>query len=178
MFRVCLTPLILILLVGGACQLRAQSSISLSVDLRDAPRKLLHTTEILPVRPGPLTLAFPEWIRNEHVPAPLTQQAGVFFTARNGEGANVQPIRWTRDPIDLYLYRVTIPTGVRSIEVRFDFITSDKDGGTPSSFTPTADPIRELPISPSRRRSSCQAVGIRPPRSKLWRGQWSRPVRS
>jgi predicted metalloprotease with PDZ domain len=129
MFRVRLTPLILILLVGGACQLRAQSSISLSVDLRDAPRKLLHTTEILPVRPGPLTLAFPEWIRNEHVPAPLTQQAGVFFTARNGEGANVQPIRWTRDPIDLYLYRVTIPTGVRSIEVRFDFITSDKDGG-------------------------------------------------
>jgi predicted metalloprotease with PDZ domain len=129
MFRVRLAPLILFLLMGAACQLRAQSSISLSVDLRDAPRKLLHTTEILPVQPGRLTLAFPEWIRNEHVPAPLTQQVGVFITVRNGDGVNGQPIRWTRDPINLYLYRVTIPAGVRSIEVRFDYITSDKDGG-------------------------------------------------
>jgi len=133
MFRVRLTPLILVLLVGGACQLRAQSSIDLSVDLRDAPRKLLHTTEILFVEPGPLTLAFPEWIRNEHVPAPLTQQAGVFITARNSDGTNGQPIRWTRDPIDLYLYRMIIPTGVRSIEVKFDFITSDKEGGAHAS---------------------------------------------
>jgi predicted metalloprotease with PDZ domain len=127
MFRVRLTPLILILLMGGTLQLQAQSSISLSVDLRDAPRKLLHSTEILAVKPGPLTLAFPEWIRNEHVPAPLTQQVGIFITARNGSVAG-QPIRWTRDPIDLYLYRMTIPAGVRSIEVKFDFITSDKDG--------------------------------------------------
>ena len=79
MFCVRLTPLILVLLVGGACQLRAQSSINLSVDLRDAPRKLLHTTEILPVQPGPLTLAFPEWIRNEHEPAPLTHQVDLFI---------------------------------------------------------------------------------------------------
>ena len=128
MFRVRFTPLILVVAAGGACQLRAQSSISLSVDLRDAPRKLLHATEILPVQPGPLTLAFPEWIRNEHEPAPLTQQVGLFITARKGDGTNGQPIRWTRDPLDLYLYRVTIPAGVRSIEVRFDFITSDKDG--------------------------------------------------
>ena len=133
MLRVRLTPLIFVLLLGGAGQLRAQASINLSVDLRDAPRKLLHTTEILPVEPGPLTLAFPEWIRNEHEPAPLTQQVGVFITARNGDGANGQPIRWTRDPLDLYLYRVIIPAGVRSIEVKFDFITSDIGGARASS---------------------------------------------
>jgi hypothetical protein len=40
--------------------------ISLSVDLRDAPRKLLHATEIIPVRPGAMTLAYPKWIGNEH----------------------------------------------------------------------------------------------------------------
>ena len=34
--------------------------ISLSVDLRDAPRKLLHATEIIPVRPGAMTLAYPK----------------------------------------------------------------------------------------------------------------------
>jgi predicted metalloprotease with PDZ domain len=128
MFHVRLKPLFLSLLVVSACQSRAQLPLSLSVDLRDAPRKLLHATEILPVQDGPLTLAFPEWIRNEHEPAPLTQQVGLFIKARDGSGVVGQALSWKRDSLDPYLYHVTIPNGVRSIEVRFDFITSDKNG--------------------------------------------------
>jgi hypothetical protein len=86
MFHARLKPLYLSLLVLSACQLRAQLPLNLSVDLRDAPRKLLHATEILSVQDGPLTLAFPEWIRNEHVPAPLTQQVGLFIKAHDGSG--------------------------------------------------------------------------------------------
>ena len=133
MFHVRLMSLFLSLLVVSACQSRAQLPLSLSVDLRDAPRKLLHATEIFPVQKGPLTLAFPEWIRNEHEPAPLTQQVGLFIEAFDGSGAAGEALSWKRDPLDLYLYHVTIPNGVRSIEVRFDFITSDKGGGTLAS---------------------------------------------
>ncbi len=133
MFSVCLKPLFLSLLVVSACQSRAQSPFTLSVDLRDAPRKLLHATEILPVQNGPLTLAFPEWIRNEHQPAPLTQQVGLFIRAVDGRGSAGEALSWKRDPLDLYLYHVTIPNGVRSIEVKFDFITSDKGGGALAS---------------------------------------------
>ena len=47
----------------------AQSTpITLSVDLTDAPRKILHATETIPVQPGPLTLVYPEWIPGEHGP--------------------------------------------------------------------------------------------------------------
>ncbi len=133
MFHVSLKPLFLSLLVVSTCQSRAQSPLSLSVDLRDAPRKLLHATEILPVQNGPLTLAFPEWIRNKHEPAPLTQQVGVFIKAFDGSGAASEALSWKRDPLDLYLYHETIPNGVRSIEVRFDFITSDKGGNALAS---------------------------------------------
>jgi predicted metalloprotease with PDZ domain len=129
-FHVRLKPLFLSLLVVSACQSRAQLPLSLSVDLRDAPRKLLHATEIIPVQNGPLTLAFPEWIRNEHEPTPLTQQVGLFIKAFDGSGAVGEALSWKRDPLDLYLFHLTIPNGVRSIEVRFDFITSDK-GGAP-----------------------------------------------
>jgi predicted metalloprotease with PDZ domain len=80
-----------------------------------------------------LTLAFPEWISNEHAPAPLTQQVGLFVRAVDGSGAARETLSWKRDPLDLYLYHVTIPNGVRSIEVRFDFITSDKGGGALAS---------------------------------------------
>jgi predicted metalloprotease with PDZ domain len=133
MFRVHLRPLFLSLVVVSACQSRAQLPRSLSVDLRDAPRKLLHATEILSVQNGPLTLAFPEWIRNEHEPAPLTQQVGLFINALDGNRVVGQALSWKRDPLELYLYHVTIPNGVRSIEVRFDFITSDKGGGALAS---------------------------------------------
>lgn len=75
-----------------------------------------------------MTLVFPEWIRNEHEPAPLTQQVGLFIKARDGSGVVGQPLSWKRDPLDPYLYHLTVPNGVRSIEVRFDFITADKNG--------------------------------------------------
>ena len=129
MFHARLKPLYLALLLLSACPLRAQLPLSLSVDLRDAPRKLLHATEILSVQDGPLTLAFPEWIRNEHEPAPLTQQVGLFIKTLDSSGVVGQALSWKRDPLDPYLYHVTIPNGVRSIEVRFDFVTSDKGGG-------------------------------------------------
>lgn len=133
MFHARLKPLYLALLLLIACQLQAQSPLSLSVDLRDAPRKLLHATEILPVHEGPLTLAFPEWIRNEHEPAPLSQQVGLFIKDRYANGVVGQPISWNRDPLDPYLYHLAIPNGVHSIVVRFDFITSDKNGDARAS---------------------------------------------
>jgi hypothetical protein len=49
------------------CQ-RPIRPITLSVDLTDAPRKILHATETIPVQPGLLTLVYPEWIPGEHGP--------------------------------------------------------------------------------------------------------------
>ena len=129
MFRLRFATLILCLVVSCICKLSAQSAITLSVDLRDAPRKLLHAKEILAVEPGPLTLAFPQWIGNEHTSAPLTQQVGVFMKALSGDGGGGRPMRWTRDPMNFYLYRINVPERTRAIEITFDFITSDKDGG-------------------------------------------------
>jgi predicted metalloprotease with PDZ domain len=106
----------------------SQEPITLSVDLRDAPRKLLHATEIIPVRPGPMTLAYPKWLGNEHEPGPIAQQAGLFITAHHDGLPTAIRIPWERDPIDLYLYHITVPRGITSIEVKTDFITSAIDG--------------------------------------------------
>lgn len=102
----------------------AKPPILLKVDLRDAPRKLLHATEIIPVEPGPMTLAYPQWIPAVHQAGPIDQQAGLFITARRMGSAETTPIRWQRDPVQLYLYHMVVPKGARSIEVNFDFITS------------------------------------------------------
>ncbi|NGZ85342.1 M61 family metallopeptidase [Duganella aceris] len=99
--------------------------ITLSVDLRDAPRKLYHATEIIPVQAGPLTLAYPKWLPSEHAPGPIANQAGLFISSHGGAE---QSIRWTRDPLDPYLYHLTVPPGVSALRVRSDFITSDSGG--------------------------------------------------
>lgn len=93
--------------------------ITLQVDLRDAPRKLIHVVETIAVRPGPLTLAYPQWLPAEHAPGPIQQHTGLFITG------NGRAIRWERDPRDVYLYHLDIPADVRSIAIRSDFIASD-----------------------------------------------------
>ncbi len=120
--RFCSIALPALALVSGIAA--AQTPITLSVDLRDAPKKVIHATETIPVTPGELTLVYPEWIPGEHMPSgPINNQAGLFISA------NGQPIRWERDPVEMFSYHVTVPSGVTSLDVKMDFITAATGGG-------------------------------------------------
>ena len=105
-------------LAAGAALASAQSPIQLSVDLTDAPRKLLHATEILPVQPGLMTLVYPEWIPGEHGPTgPIVNQAGFIITTPTGA-----PVKWERDLVDMYSFHITVPAGVTELHIKMDFI--------------------------------------------------------
>ncbi len=120
--RFCSIALSALALVSGMAA--AQTPITLSVDLRDAPKKVIHAAETIPVTPGELTLVYPEWIPGEHVPSgPINNQAGLFISA------NGQPVRWERDPVEMFSYHVTVPSGVTSLDVKMDFITAATGGG-------------------------------------------------
>jgi predicted metalloprotease with PDZ domain len=112
----------------------AQSApITLSVDLTDAPRKILHATETIPVQPGPLTLVYPEWIPGEHGPTgPIINQAGFVITTPSG-----QPVKWERDLVDMYSYHVTVPAGTTQLNVKMDFLATGganfTEGGSTSA---------------------------------------------
>ena len=92
--------------------------ITLSVDLTDAPRKILHAVEVMPVTPGPLTVVYPKWIPGEHGPTgPVENMAGFLITA------NGQPLTWVRDSVDMFAFHVTVPQGVTQLEMKIDFLT-------------------------------------------------------
>ena len=112
--------------VVGSMVASAQGTpITLSVDLRDAPQKLLHATETIPVTPGAMTLVFPKWIPGEHGPTgPIDNQAGLHIMGDGG-----QEVRWERDPVDMYSYHITVPAGVSTLTVKMDFITAATGGG-------------------------------------------------
>src|SRR6201992_2654700 len=103
MFCAALTIAVLL----SPCLVSAQTPITLAADLTDAPRKILHSTETLPVQPGPMTLVYPEWIPGEHGPTgPLVNQAGFIITTPSG-----QPVKWERDLVDMYSFHITVPQG-------------------------------------------------------------------
>src|SRR6202042_2343722 len=114
--RFCRFFLLAALASGSAAS--AQTPITLSVDLTDAPRKLLRATETIPVAPGPMTLVYPEWIPGEHGPTgPIINPTGIIITTPKGER-----VKWERDSVDMFSYHITVPAGVNSLNIKLDFV--------------------------------------------------------
>ena len=110
------------LLFAAALSLPAQTAsnpIHLTVDLTEAPRKILHAHMTIPVSPGPLTLLYPKWIPGEHMPdGPIDDLAGLFITA------NGQQLSWVRDDVNMYAIHLTVPEGVTELDVKDDFLAT------------------------------------------------------
>ncbi|MFZ0273193.1 MAG: M61 family peptidase [Acidobacteriaceae bacterium] len=115
------------LLFAAAVSLNAQTGanpIKITVDLTDAPRKILHAHMTIPVSPGPVTLLYARWIPGEHMPdGPIDNLAGLFITA------NGQPLAWVRDDVNMYTVRVTVPEGVTQLDVKDDFLATAAASG-------------------------------------------------
>jgi predicted metalloprotease with PDZ domain len=110
--------------VGSSVAVAQRAPITLSVDLTDAPRKILHATEVMPVTAGSLTVVYPKWIPGEHGPTgPIENMAGFFITA------NGQPVKWERDKVDMFAYHLTVPQGVTKLEMKIDFLASSSLSG-------------------------------------------------
>src|SRR5258705_4112204 len=55
--------------------------VIISIDVTEAPRKILHARLTIPTKPGPLTLVYPKWIPGEHgSTGSITDLAGLKFT--------------------------------------------------------------------------------------------------
>src|SRR5436190_875227 len=116
-----------------AAQSRVTGVITLAVDARETPRKLLHARETLNVTPGALTLVYPKWLPGEHAPdGPIDDLVGLKFTA----GGKTVP--WRRDPVDQFAFHLDIPPGVSTLDAAFDFLSAIGQGGFSSASSETA----------------------------------------
>jgi predicted metalloprotease with PDZ domain len=99
----------------------AQSQpIVLVVDTTDTPvTSIVHVRETVPVQAGPFALAYPRWVPGEHGPnGPIANLAGLTVT---GGGKTID---WTRDADDMNEFHVTVPAGVASLELAYDYLGS------------------------------------------------------
>ena len=94
-----------------------EAAITLNVDATQAADKIIRTQEVIPVRPGPLTLYYPKWIPGEHEPSgPVGNVTGLKFTA------NGKTIPWRRDLLDVFTFHVDVPEGADSLEADFEYM--------------------------------------------------------
>jgi predicted metalloprotease with PDZ domain len=120
---------------AAAATSAATPAIRLQVDARDVTRGIQHAHLLIPVHPGPLTLAYPKWIPGEHAAdGPLTQVVALQVSA----GGRTVP--WRRDPLDAFLLRVEVPRGAEVLEVQFDYLSPPKAFGDGYGRTPNVSP--------------------------------------
>jgi predicted metalloprotease with PDZ domain len=118
--------------VGAARPLAAAGEITLRVDAREAPGKLLHAKLSIPAKPGPLTLVYPKWLPGEHGPTgPITDLVGLEFSSGG------KTLTWSRDGVDMYAFHLDVPAGAESVDVALDFLSPTSEAGFTSAASAT-----------------------------------------
>jgi len=107
--------------------------IKIAVDARQAPQKILHSHLQFPVKPGPLTLYYPQWIPGEHMPdGPIIDLGGLKFQAGG------KTIPWRRDLVDMFAFHLEIPPGATSLDADLDFLLNAPASGFSAGASATA----------------------------------------
>ncbi len=92
------------------------TSLSLTVDARDAARRLLHSELTMPVHPGRLSLVYPRWaIPTYEAPRSIINDIVDLKFIANGK-----QLAWQRDPLDMFVFRLMVPKGVTELTVTMD----------------------------------------------------------
>ncbi len=112
-------------------------NMTLRADLSEAPRGLIRGTLSIPVKPGPLTLVYPQFIPGDHAPTgPIADLAGLKFSAAG------KPIAWRRDLTDMYAVHLEIPQGIDKLDASLEYLAST--GGDSSENPNTSSQLAVL----------------------------------
>jgi predicted metalloprotease with PDZ domain len=95
-----------------------QTPISIKIDARDLPRKLLTASLVIPIEDSPkqqeIALWYPKWVPGSHGPGgPIANVAGLSFHDQKD-----QPLAWSRSPGEVY--RVVVKAAAHTTEIRVD----------------------------------------------------------
>jgi predicted metalloprotease with PDZ domain len=103
-----------------AADVKAAGTMTVDVDATDTRRGILRVRQTVPVAgPGPLVLLYPEWITGNHAPrGQIEKLAGLVIRAGG------QTLAWTRDPVNVHAFHVTVPQGARTLELAFQFVSA------------------------------------------------------
>lgn len=97
-------------------------TMTLQIDATDTDRAIFDVRQTIPVpSSGPMVLLFPEWIPGSHAArGEIEKLAGLVIKA------NGKTIDWRRDATNVYAFHLTVPSGVRQLDVSFKFLSANE----------------------------------------------------
>jgi predicted metalloprotease with PDZ domain len=106
----------------GQAALGAAAVATLDLDASEVSRGIERAHLVLPVRPGPLTLLYPQWLPGEHAPdGPIGSLSGLTFSAGG------RTLAWQRDTENMYAFHMKIPAGATKLDVTLE-VLAVRDG--------------------------------------------------
>ena len=96
----------------------AQNDIKLDVDASRAAINIIHVSETFAAKAGDFDLYYPKWIPGEHSPTGTINDVVNLYITADGK-----PLKWQRDPVDMFAFHVTNTQPAKQIEVQFDDVS-------------------------------------------------------
>src|SRR6476469_1761651 len=117
--------------------------VDLTVDATDVTRGIFRISERVPVSAaGDLVLLYPKWVPGGHSPrGDIKNVTGIRFTA------NGQPLKWMRDPLDVFAFHVAVPQGATTVDAEFQYVSPTTDNQGRTLMTPEMSSIEWLSLS-------------------------------
>ncbi|OYY63247.1 M61 family metallopeptidase [Sphingomonas sp. 28-62-11] len=95
-------------------------TITLNIDATDTRQGIFRVKEVMPVaKPGPMVLLFPKWLPGNHWASGQIEKLGGLKISAGGK-----PIAWTRDPVDVFAFHITVPEGASAIDIDLQFLSA------------------------------------------------------
>ncbi|UGQ45151.1 M61 family metallopeptidase [Massilia endophytica] len=93
-------------------------TIQMKIDASDTTQHVFRIQQTIPVKPGKMTLLYPQWVTAQHGPTgALNQLAGLKVTA------NGKPVAWKRDPLYVYAFHVDVPRDAKTLELEYQHLS-------------------------------------------------------
>lgn len=132
-------PLAIPMTIPAAQDIPFPGTMAVKVDATDVTRGVWQVEQTIPVpKSGPMTLLFPKYLPGKHAArGEVEKLAGLHVMAGD------QELTWTRDPVDMHAFHIEVPAGVKSLAIRFHFLTATAAGQ--GRITATADMLSLQP---------------------------------
>jgi predicted metalloprotease with PDZ domain len=129
--------------VPAARDIPFPGTVQLTIDATDVTRGIFNIHERVPVSAaGDLVLLYPKWVPGGHSPRNEIKNVTGIRVSANGK-----PLKWMRDPLDVFAFHVTVPQGVSAVDVDFQFVSSTADNQGRTVMTPDMSSIQPLSLS-------------------------------
>ena len=95
-------------------------TMMLKVDATDLDQNIFKVSQTIPVvKAGRMTLLFPAWLPGNHAPRGQVEKVAGLTIKAGGK-----TLVWKRDPVDIYAFHIDVPSGARSLDVSFSFVSA------------------------------------------------------